>query len=166
MIIISELGDKTFFLAAVLSMRASKKDKLKVFLGSIIALALMSLLSVLLGGFIFTWIPTIYTRIASSLLFLIFSALMIREAILSRTSSSSSSTSSIEIEKETSPTASGFLSVSTDDDQGKNNTNNNNLPRQMFFSKSFILTFVAEWGDRSQLATIALATSKVKSTNI
>lgn len=33
------------------------------------------------------------------------------------------------------------------------------LPNSVILSQSFIMTFLAEWGDRSQIATIALAAS-------
>lgn len=33
------------------------------------------------------------------------------------------------------------------------------LPNTYILSQSFIMTFLAEWGDRSQIATIALAAS-------
>ncbi|KAM0684552.1 hypothetical protein MDAP_000322 [Mitosporidium daphniae] len=172
MILISEFCDKTFFLAAVLSMRSRRHDKVKVFLGSILALALMSLLSVLLGGFIFTWIPMLYTKIASTLLFFMFSVLMVREAILSQPSTASSlavssstlSPARIEREQEGSHSFTSVLSF-RDNDKHEDSDNDKNKeqskkPGEFLFSKSFILTLIAEWGDRSQLATIALATSK------
>lgn len=174
MILISEFCDKTFFLAAVLSMRSRRHDKVKVFLGSILALALMSLLSVLLGGFIFTWIPMLYTKIASTLLFFMFSVLMVREAILSQPSTASSlavssstlSPARIEREQEGSHSFTSVLSF-RDNDKHEDSDNDKNKeqskkPGEFLFSKSFILTLIAEWGDRSQLATIALATSKVR----
>jgi putative Ca2+/H+ antiporter (TMEM165/GDT1 family) len=33
------------------------------------------------------------------------------------------------------------------------------IPDRMIFTQAFIMTFLAEWGDRSQIATIALAAS-------
>lgn len=33
------------------------------------------------------------------------------------------------------------------------------LPNSHIFSQAFVMTFLAEWGDRSQIATIALAAS-------
>ena len=43
---VSELGDKTFFIAAILAMR---NNKLTVFLAAVSALAVMTVLSALLG---------------------------------------------------------------------------------------------------------------------
>ena len=175
MILISEFCDKTFFLAAVLSMRSHNRDKIRVFLGSIIALTLMSILSVVLGGFIFTWIPMLYTKIASTLLFFVCSVLMVREAMLSQPSVSDNSpsgpafsSSSVHMEREQDGSRSLTSILSTADDVGDDNADDDDKNKSyppnhghLLFSKSFILTFIAEWGDRSQLATIALATSKV-----
>ena len=33
------------------------------------------------------------------------------------------------------------------------------IPDRLIFTQAFIMTFLAEWGDRSQIATIALAAS-------
>lgn len=48
-IIVSEIGDKTFFIAAIMAM---KHSRLTVFLGAISALVLMTILS---GQFLFPW---------------------------------------------------------------------------------------------------------------
>ena len=49
---VSELGDKTFFIAAILAMR---NNKLTVFLAAISALAVMTVLSALLGFVVTTF---------------------------------------------------------------------------------------------------------------
>ncbi len=54
-ILVSEIGDKTFFIAAIMAMTC---DKLTVFLAAISALALMTVLSALLGWVVTKFIPT------------------------------------------------------------------------------------------------------------
>ena len=53
-ILVSEIGDKTFFIAAILAMR---NNKLIVFLAALSALFLMTILSALLGWVVTTFIP-------------------------------------------------------------------------------------------------------------
>ena len=53
-ILVSEIGDKTFFIAAILAMR---NNKLTVFLAAVSALFLMTVLSGLLGWVVTTFIP-------------------------------------------------------------------------------------------------------------
>ena len=74
-IIVSELGDKTFFIAAIMAMRHSS---LIVFLGAIGALGLMTVLSVFLG-YATTVIPRKYTFYISTALFAIFGLKMLKE---------------------------------------------------------------------------------------
>lgn len=54
MILVSEVGDKTFFIAAILAMT---NNKMVVFLGALSALYLMTILSALLGWVVTTFIP-------------------------------------------------------------------------------------------------------------
>ena len=53
-ILVSEIGDKTFFIAAILAMR---NNKLIVFVAALSALYLMTILSALLGWVVTTFIP-------------------------------------------------------------------------------------------------------------
>lgn len=62
MIIATELGDKTFFLAAILSMRHSRTV---VFIGAISALAIMHVLSVAIGFALPSLLPRVYTHYAA-----------------------------------------------------------------------------------------------------
>ncbi|XP_058125532.1 uncharacterized protein LOC131266872 [Anopheles coustani] len=72
-IIVSELGDKTFFIAAIMAMR---HPRLTVFLGAIAALALMTVLSVVFG-MAATIIPRVYTFYISTALFALFGLKML-----------------------------------------------------------------------------------------
>ncbi|KEI39556.1 uncharacterized protein L969DRAFT_87508 [Mixia osmundae IAM 14324] len=77
-ILVSEIGDKTFLLAAILAMR---HPRLTIFSGALGALAVMSVLSALLGHVLPTLLPKRYTTIAAALLFLVFGARMLQEGL-------------------------------------------------------------------------------------
>ncbi|KMZ03470.1 GDT1-like protein 3 isoform X1 [Drosophila simulans] len=72
-ILLTELGDKTFFIAAIMAMR---HPRLIVFGGAIAALALMTVLSCAFG-MAANFIPKIYTYYISTALFLIFGLKML-----------------------------------------------------------------------------------------
>ncbi|XP_039295178.1 transmembrane protein 165 isoform X3 [Nilaparvata lugens] len=74
-IIVSEIGDKTFFIAAIMAM---KHSRLTVFAGAISALAFMTVLSVVFG-YAATIIPRAYTFYVSTALFALFGLKMLRE---------------------------------------------------------------------------------------
>ena len=59
MILVSEIGDKTFFIAAILAMR---NNKLTVFFAALSALFLMTILSAMLGWVVTTFIPRLVTK--------------------------------------------------------------------------------------------------------
>ena len=68
-ILVSEIGDKTFFIAAILAMR---NNKLTVFLAAVSALFLMTVLSALLGWVVTTFIPRYFPRSEVCLMFCTF----------------------------------------------------------------------------------------------
>ncbi|XP_034249764.1 transmembrane protein 165 isoform X1 [Thrips palmi] len=74
-IVVSELGDKTFFIAAIMAMR---HPRLTVFLGAASALAFMTVLSAVFG-WAATIIPRAYTYYISTALFAIFGLKMLRD---------------------------------------------------------------------------------------
>uniref|UniRef100_M4C1R8 GDT1 family protein n=1 Tax=Hyaloperonospora arabidopsidis (strain Emoy2) TaxID=559515 RepID=M4C1R8_HYAAE len=86
----TEIGDKTFFIAAILSM---KKDRVVVFAGAIGALIVMTVLSVVMGVVATKFLPPSVTHYLGAVL-------------------------------------------------------------------TFLMTFLAEWGDRSQIATVTLSATK------
>ncbi|XP_077558748.1 putative divalent cation/proton antiporter TMEM165 [Haemaphysalis longicornis] len=157
-IIVSELGDKTFFIAAILAMRHSR---LVIFAGAITALAVMTVLSAALG-FATTVIPRIYTHYLSIALFVFFGVRMIKEAYYMAPDEGMDEYE--EVQK------SITKKEMEDSDQPRDSVVNMeagvsvvSFRRRLssFLSKIFFqaltLTFVAEWGDRSQIATIILA---------
>ena len=84
-ILVSEIGDKTFFIAAILAMSNNKLTVggqlelgqrfcffLQVFLGAISALAVMTILSALLGFVVTTFIPREYTYYTCTAIMFLF----------------------------------------------------------------------------------------------
>ncbi|KAI9883259.1 MAG: hypothetical protein M1823_004978 [Watsoniomyces obsoletus] len=76
MILFSEIGDKTFLIAALMAM---KHPRLVVFSAAFSALIAMTILSAMLGHAVPTLIPKRYTNILAALLFLVFGAKMLLE---------------------------------------------------------------------------------------
>ncbi len=138
LITVSELGDKTFFIAVILSMRYPRRW---VFIGVVAALAAMTLLSVLMGQ-VFSFLPKIYVFYGEIGLFLIFGTKLLIDAWKM----------SDQIDSDVMDEAKEAIESSE--------KNLQRHPNQWgIVLESFILTFIAEWGDRTQIATIALAAS-------
>jgi len=76
-ILVSEIGDKTFFIAAILAMR---NNKLTVFLAAVSALFLMTVLSGMLGWVVTTFIPREYTYYTCTAIMFAFGLKMLWEA--------------------------------------------------------------------------------------
>lgn len=160
-ILVSELGDKTFFIAAIMAMR---HPRLTVFSGAISALALMTILSAVFG-LAATIIPRVYTYYISTALFAIFGLKMLNDGYKMSPTDAQEELEEVqldlkkredELEKETTatlipdaesggspvrkPRSSGLVACLT----------------SRVLIQAFTMTFVAEWGDRSQLTTIIL----------
>lgn len=158
-IIVSELGDKTFFIAAIMAMRY---NRLTVLAGAMLALGLMTCLSVLFG-YATTIIPRIYTYYISTALFAIFGIRMLREGLRMSADEGQEELEEVqaEIKKKDEELQRYKLANGAPDAEAGTAAM---LPQRKwhnFISPIFIqaltLTFLAEWGDRSQLATIVLA---------
>ena len=78
MILFSEIGDKTFLIAALMAM---KHDRLLVFSAALSSLIVMSILSALLGHTVPTLIPKKYTSLLAGFLFLVFGVRMMSEGL-------------------------------------------------------------------------------------
>eukprot|EP01060_Flectonema_neradi_P003514 TRINITY_DN1225_c1_g1_i1.p1 TRINITY_DN1225_c1_g1~~TRINITY_DN1225_c1_g1_i1.p1 ORF type:complete len:288 (+),score=70.87 TRINITY_DN1225_c1_g1_i1:62-865(+) len=157
MILVSEIGDKTFFIACLMAMR---NDRTVVFCGAISALTAMTILSAALGYIVPTLLPPKYTQMAAVVLFTGFGLRLMNEA---RTMDEE------EGEPEEMLEAQAELAKKEEDYSG--DLENPADPvvsiqkkKEAFFgpvfAQAFGMTFLAEWGDRSQIATIALAAAK------
>ncbi len=137
LITVSELGDKTFFIAAILAMQHSRR---LVFVGVITALAGMTVLSVMLGQAV-SILPKVYIHHAEIILFIAFGIKLLYEA--TKMPARSCDTEAVEEAKDAVAKAQEHFK------KGKT--------CWAVILEAFLLTFMAEWGDRTQIATIALA---------
>mmetsp|Transcript_4736 Transcript_4736/g.7316 ORF Transcript_4736/g.7316 Transcript_4736/m.7316 type:complete len:403 (-) Transcript_4736:247-1455(-) len=204
-IIATEIGDKTFFIAAILSM---KNDRMAVFGGAILALIIMTILSTMMGLVLPALIPKKYTHIIGGILFLYFGVKLTLE---SRGMEDKVSEELEEVEEELAEMSkkqkvamqkkqmqqdesNGVMVVDDDTEQGmagggdvedgavkrrggggggkkgvKHAPSSSGLSAagdysgsswEAVFIQALTMTFLAEWGDRSQIATIALAAAK------
>ncbi|KIK91212.1 hypothetical protein PAXRUDRAFT_831032 [Paxillus rubicundulus Ve08.2h10] len=182
MIISSEIGDKTFLIAAILAMR---HPRLVVFAGAFSSLLLMSLLSAEMGHLLPSLIPKQWIQIAAGALFLVFGSKMMMEgrgmkggndkiqeemreaaeeiegddAEIDRTGVLASNGDSFPLER----LEEGAVRHPTHTQQttkkrkvAEGARNFCNLLLGPVFVQAFVLTFLGEWGDRSQIATITL----------
>lgn len=187
MIIFSEIGDKTFLVAALMAMR---HPRLLVFSAAISALIAMTVLSAVLGHAFPALLPKTYTTFAAAILFFVFGAKSLREGLAMdkdagigeemreveaeleekehsmrhrKNSKSDRSLSAYELEAgrgrnkgELSPP----LSRSPSPPRSRGGAGLENLLSLVLspaWVQTFIMTFLGEWGDRSQIATIAMA---------
>ncbi|KAI9777397.1 MAG: hypothetical protein M1839_008910 [Geoglossum umbratile] len=199
MILFSEIGDKTFLIAALMAM---KHPRLLVFSAAFSALITMTVLSAVLGHAVPTLIPKRFTNYLAAGLFLIFGGRLLREGLTMHPDEGVSEEMK-EVEQELeekahtagkrrrssaspymlesgraglrksrsatrlpspphSPSSSRSRSSSP---HGRRSvyttlTGLNNLLSLLLspaWVQTFVMTFLGEWGDRSQIATIAMA---------
>ncbi|CEF67746.1 Transmembrane protein 165 [Strongyloides ratti] len=165
-IIVSEIGDKTWFIAAIMSMRY---PRLIVFSGAISALAVMTVLSVFVG-WLMQVVPGIIVFWISTGLFAVFGVQMLYEGLKMSSNEGAeeleeaqAEVQKSEVDIQTSSMVKPSLEQggATSSNDGKVNSIKNSFSYStIIFMKSFSLTFLAEWGDRSQIATIALGAVK------
>lgn len=205
MILFSEIGDKTFLVAALMAMR---HPRLQVFTAAFSALIAMTVLSAVLGHAVPTLLPKRFTSFLAAVLFLVFGAKFLKEGLQmspnegigeemreveqeleekehearkhghrrtsnnispyaleagraggagSRRSRSISRLPSIprspssSSDRSPSPERAGLSGMLS----GLNNLLS--LLLSPAWVQTFAMTFLGEWGDRSQIATIAMA---------
>lgn len=159
-ILVTEIGDKTFFIAAVLAM---SHGRMVVYLGAMSALALMHVLSSVMGYALPNLLPREYTHFASACLFVYFGFKLLKDAAEMTGEGPNEELQEVEEELINKKGTGG-----EDEEQGSSSTALVEGGKVFHaaddsikvFTQAFTLTFLAEWGDRSQIATIALAASK------
>ena len=194
MILVSEVGDKTFLVAALMAM---KHDRAVVFSAAFGALLVMTVLSAVLGHAVPTLIPKRFTSLAAAGLFFVFGAKLLREGMnmdpnegvtaelheveqelaekekeLGRGRNGTLSADALEMglngrksrsqgrfgshrSPSSSPVRSSKSGGVGDALQGSSNLCG--LLLSPAWVQTFVMTFLGEWGDRSQIATIAMA---------
>ncbi len=133
LITISELGDKTFFISLCLAMRFPRRW---VFVGATTALAVMTVLSVMMGQ-VLTLLPKAMVHYSTIAIFLGFGMKLLYDASQMRDSTLAN------VEQEACDVISERESAMK--------------TGWAVMSQSFVMTFLAEWGDRTQFATANLA---------
>ncbi|KAK6341842.1 hypothetical protein TWF730_001330 [Orbilia blumenaviensis] len=201
MIIFSEIGDKTFLIAALMAMKHSRT---LVFSAAFSSLVVMTVLSAVLGHAVPTLLPKKFTNWLASGLFFVFGARMLMDGLKMEKGTAGVQEEMREVEQElhekeqeargragssASMMEEGIVpsrsqkrnplrrsnspTLSDDsDDEGydkRNGSGNNikvvadgvqNLAALLLspaWVQTFVMTFLGEWGDRSQIATIAMA---------
>jgi putative Ca2+/H+ antiporter (TMEM165/GDT1 family) len=198
MIIFSEIGDKTFLVAALMAMR---HPRLLVFSAAFSALIVMTVLSAVLGHAVPSLVSERFTHFAAAALFLVFGVKLIKEGLamspddgvgeemreveqeleekeqLARKNNRKSSVSPYALEggrgvrrsRSNSRLPAPARSPSTSPDRSLSPHGStvssalgglNNLFSLLLspaWVQTFVMTFLGEWGDRSQIATVAMA---------
>ncbi|KAF7593599.1 hypothetical protein BBP40_011220 [Aspergillus hancockii] len=202
MIVVSEIGDKTFLVAALMAMR---HPRLLVFSAAFSALIGMTVLSAVLGHAVPTLIPKSVTKLLAAALFFVFGLKMLKEGReMSPDEGVGEEMKEVEMELEEKEQAqlrksrrrssvTPHVLESGRAGRGKSRSSGNRLPSppeslsssssrgsspsrgrclndvlsgmNNLFSlllspawvQTFVMTFLGEWGDRSQIATIAMA---------
>ena len=158
MILVSEIGDKTFFIACLMAMR---HPKLIVFTGAIGALAAMTVLSALMGVVFPSVLSVKVTQVLAFFLFTGFGSKILYDTWTAPAGEDDHG-------EEEMAEAAAALGKKGDDDvesgdaQSRLSSSAARCARCIspILVQAFTLTFLAEWGDRSQIATIALAAAK------
>jgi Ca2+/H+ antiporter, TMEM165/GDT1 family len=200
MILFSEIGDKTFLVAALMAM---KHDRMVVFSAAYGALFIMTVLSAVLGHTVPALIPKKVTAFLAAGLFFVFGAKLLREGMaMSPEEGVTAEMQEVEMElqqKEHEAIKQGRRRNSVYAMEGGYGGNSRSRksrsqtrfptpprspstspprspsPRGVFqhvaggvtnlcslllspaWVQTFVMTFLGEWGDRSQIATIAMA---------
>lgn len=146
MILATEMGDETFIIAAVMSMR---HNKLTVLGGALSALYFMTVLSAFLGVVLPNVISEKNVRSCATVLYIFFGLRLMW--IGARGEEENKDEEFEEVEKNL---------EGAEVEKRARESSLRQLGRKVcspIFLEALILTFLAEWGDRSQIATITLA---------
>lgn len=146
MILVAELGDETFIIAAIMAMRHPRAIVLS---GALSALAIMTVLSTALGVIAPMLISPKVVNKCAFVLYTFFGCRLFYIAWRSKPGASMQE----EVDE---------VAEKIDVDKAPKGKVRRILSRicTPIFLEAFVLTFLAEWGDRSQITTIALAAYK------
>ena len=146
MILVAELGDETFIIAAIMAMRHPRAIVLS---GALSALAIMTVLSTALGVIAPMLISPKVVNKCAFVLYTFFGCRLFYIAWRSKPGASMQE----EVDE---------VAEKIDVDKAPKGKVRRILSRicTPIFLEAFVLTFLAEWGDRSQITTIALAAHK------
>ncbi|QLG70637.1 hypothetical protein HG535_0A05780 [Zygotorulaspora mrakii] len=170
MIAVSEIGDKTFLIAALMAMR---HKRWLVFSSAASSLAIMTILSGIVGHASVAFISERYTRFLAGLLFLVFGYKLTLEGLEMRKDAGVREEMA-EVEEEIAACSNGDIEMG---DYHKNSSPKasdssvlapiQSLFRQIVHKASllvspiwiniFIMIFLGEFGDRSQISIVAMA---------
>lgn len=178
MIVVSEIGDKTFLISALMAMRHSR---VLVFTASFASLAVMTVLSGIVGHALPTLISQRVTQFLASGLFIIFGIKLTKEGLeMSKDLGVDEELAEVEEELE----VTNMNHEMSDLEGGSGGANprqrrpsNPNVEKEAklinqitksfkslcglvlhpVWIQCFVMIFLGEWGDRSQIATIAMA---------
>lgn len=156
MTVLSEIGDKTFFAAAILAMRHPRRY---VLAGCLSALIVMTILSAAVGWAAPNLISRTLTKHIATILFLGFGLWSLWDAFHE---GESEELAEVEAELDADIKASSGTrgNDKADDDAKKKNRPFFSQFFSPIFLKAFSITFFGEWGDKSQIATIGLAAAE------
>ncbi|XP_057486543.1 GDT1-like protein 4 [Actinidia eriantha] len=155
MTVLSEIGDKTFFAAAILAMRHPRRLVLS---GCLSALIMMTILSAVVGWAAPNLISRKWTHHVTTLLFLGFGLWSLWDAIKGEGETEELAEVEAKLDADWKASSGSTKASNKDDDDLKKLQRS--ILTQFFspiFLKAFSITFFGEWGDKSQLATIGLA---------
>ncbi|KAA8530552.1 hypothetical protein F0562_005261 [Nyssa sinensis] len=153
MTVLSEVGDRTFCVAAILAMRYPRKS---VLFGCLSSVIVMTILSALVGWAAPNLISRKWAHYITTFLFFGFGLWSLWEAFMEDDDDNEELE---QVEKELAADSKGKAKTGgkADDDLKKQSRPFLTRFFSPVFLKAFSVTFFGEWGDKSQLATIGLA---------
>ncbi|CAG9328316.1 unnamed protein product [Blepharisma stoltei] len=143
-VFLAEIGDRTFFIIAVMAMKNSRSA---VFLGNQVTESVIAIIAAFIGAAAVKLIDPLYIQIASCVMFLVYAILSFYEAYHGEGDSDSEKKDPLLEESGAGEQANDQLLTES--------------PQRMSWMKVFwktaIMVFLAEWGDKSNTTIISLS---------